>query len=391
MRILIADEGREFRQVLAGMVRTRWPAAQIEEWDPRQRGSPLGELARGNYAAALLGWRPADEDFSTWMAELRQRGQAPALVLIAERASEQQLGAALAAGAAACMRRSELNLGRLVHALQKALPQAAARSEAPSIDGYHILGIIARGGMARVYLAERARDGLRLVLKVLDPALRADGRYLQRLIRECRLIASIHNEHVARIYDQGFAGDYPYIAMEYLPGGSLATRMHEGLSSRDALRITSQIARALDVVHSHGIVHRDLKPQNILFRDNGLPALVDFGLAKDLTADMTLTRHGELLATPRYMSPEQCLGQPVDHRSDLYSLGVIFYEMLSGQRIFEDRARSPAQMVYMHVQGEVPRLPARLAGYQPVLDRLLAKRPEDRFQSARELFAKIAI
>ncbi|MDA8110333.1 MAG: serine/threonine-protein kinase, partial [Betaproteobacteria bacterium] len=192
-------------------------------------------------------------------------------------------------------------------------------------------------------------------------------------------------------YDQDFTGEHPYIAMEFLSGGSLATRMHEGLTSREALRIASQIAKALDAVHSQGIVHRDLKPQNILFRENGMPAIVDFGLAKSLVADVALTRHGQLLATPRYASPEQCLGKPADHRSDLYSLGVIFYEMLSGHRIFEGQARGAAEIVYLHVHGEAPRLPARLAGYQPILDRLLAKDPADRFPSARELFARIAV
>ncbi|HVC12661.1 MAG TPA: hypothetical protein VNE59_13545, partial [Burkholderiales bacterium] len=106
---------------------------------------------------------------------------------------------------------------------------------------------------------------------------------------------------------------------------------------------------------------------------------------------VTLTRHGQLLATPRYASPEQCLGRPADHRSDLYSLGVIFYEMLSGRHVFQDQAHGPAEIVYMHVHGDIPQLPARLAGYQPILNRLLAKNPEVRFQSARELFAKIAI
>ncbi|MGH8766364.1 MAG: serine/threonine-protein kinase, partial [Burkholderiales bacterium] len=136
-------------------------------------------------------------------------------------------------------------------------------------------------------------------------------------------------------------------------------------------------------------VHRDLKPQNIMFRESGRPVLVDFGLAKDLGSDTSLTRHGEVMATPRYMSPEQCLGQQADARSDLYSLGVIFYEMLTGQKLFG--SEGPANLVYMHVHGDVPRLPVRLAGYQPIVDRLLAKKPADRYRSARELFATIAI
>ena len=120
------------------------------------------------------------------------------------------------------------------------------------------------------------------MLKVLDPALRRDATFLQRFVREYKLIAAIENEHVAHIFDQGFSGDQPYIAMEYLSGGTLAARMQEGMSSLAALRLTSRIAKALDAIHARGIVHRDLKPQNIMFRQNGRPVIVDFGLAKDL-------------------------------------------------------------------------------------------------------------
>ena len=262
-------------------------------------------------------------------------------------------------------------------------------TEAEIVPGYSVVHAIGQGGQAKVYLAEREHDGLRLALKVLDRRLRQDAVFLERFVREYKMLAAIENEHVARIYDQGFAGDYPYIAMEYLPSGTLAARIHEGFSSRAALRTASQIARALDAIHSYGIVHRDLKPANILFRPNGRPVIVDFGLAKDLATISNLTVAGQLLATPRYMSPEQCLGHPVDARSDLYSLGAIFYEMLTGHKIFE--SGNLADLVTLHLTAPVPQLPPRLAGYQPVLERLLAKQPEDRFQSARELFALIAI
>ena len=266
------------------------------------------------------------------------------------------------------------------------------RSPAPAtelVPGYTVVSMIGQGGQAKVYLAERSHDGLRVALKVLDRQLRQNPVFLERFVREYKLIASLEFEHVARIYDQGFSGDYPYIAMEFLPAGTLAARIHEGLSSRLALRIASQIARALDAIHGRGIVHRDLKPANILFRADGRPVIVDFGLAKDLTSLSNLTLTGQVLATPRYMSPEQCRGDPVDARSDLYSLGAVFYEMLTGRKIFE--SENPARLAALHMSGPIPKLPQRLAGYQPILERLLAKRPEDRFQSARELFALIAI
>ncbi|HWM42544.1 MAG TPA: serine/threonine-protein kinase [Burkholderiales bacterium] len=257
-----------------------------------------------------------------------------------------------------------------------------------SVPGYNVVHIIGQGGQAQVFLAEREHDGLRVALKVLNRALRNDPVFLERFVREYKLVASLDSAFVARIYDQGFTGDYPYIAMEFLPSGTLAARIREGLTTRAALRLASQIAQALDAIHSRGIVHRDLKPANILFRADGRPVLVDFGLARDMTVSSTLTVAGhQFIATPRYMSPEQCLGRPVDARSDLYSLGAVLYEMITGTKIY-DGANS-AEVIAMHVNAPPPRLAELLAVHQPLLDRLLAKDPEDRFQSATEVLAEI--
>ncbi|HEX7249946.1 MAG TPA: serine/threonine-protein kinase [Burkholderiales bacterium] len=267
------------------------------------------------------------------------------------------------------------------------MPSASGPEQ--NVPGYTVLHMIGQGGQAKVYLAERERDGLRVAVKVLDRAMKDDPVFLERFMREYKLIAAIDNEHVARVYDQGLTGEHPYIALEFLPSGTLASRIREGLSSRASLRIASQIAFALDAIHAKGIVHRDLKPANILFRPNGRPAIADFGLAKNLAWNSQLTQAGQLLATPRYMSPEQCLGRSVDARSDIYSLGAVFYEMLTGHKLYE--SENVANLVHAHLHQPVPRLPERLAGYQPVLDRMLAKDPDRRFQSAREVFTLIAI
>ena len=253
----------------------------------------------------------------------------------------------------------------------------------PSIPGYRVLNPIGQGGQAMVYLAERSADGLSVALKVLDRGARQDRVYLERLKREYRVLAAIDNAYVAKIHDQDFSGELAYIAMEFVPAGTLAGRIRDGIAVGDALRLVGQIAHGLEAIHAAGVVHRDLKPANILFRADGRPVIVDFGLAKDLSAKSTLTAAGQLLTTPRYMSPGQCLSLPVDGRSDLYSLGAILYEMLTGSRMYE--SADAARVVEMHVHAPVPRLPAQLADHQALLDGLLAKKPEHRFQSAHAL------
>jgi serine/threonine-protein kinase PpkA len=265
---------------------------------------------------------------------------------------------------------------------------AIAKDSKELAPGFRTLHLVGQGGQAQVYLAERVKDGKQLALKVLDRALRKDPVFLERFVREHKLLASLEHENIARIFDQGFSGDHPYIAMEFLPGGTLASRIREGIASRDALSIISQIARALEAIHARGIVHRDLKPANILFRSNGQPVIVDFGLARDLGINSTLTIAGQVLATPRYMSPEQCMGRSADHRSDLYAVGAVFYEMLTGTKLFG--SVTPADLIRMHVSDPIPRLDASLAGFQPILDRLLAKDPADRYQSALELHGAVA-
>jgi FixJ family two-component response regulator/predicted Ser/Thr protein kinase len=413
MRFLLVDDSREFRSAVAGMLRARWPSATIEERAPGEQGMPEPSLPPGGHATVLLYVEPGFDDRLKWMTDVLRGPDAPPVILLTETGGEALAVAGMKAGAADFLRKADLTGERLVRAIEDAVREQEARraEQTPHlqrtmpidarevgeplqggerhIPGYRSLRKIGEGGMSQVFLAEREQDGLQLVLKVLESKLRSDETFFRRFVQEYKLIAGLQNEYVAHIYDQGFAGQHPYIAMEYLPGGTLATRIHEGMTSITALRVVSQIARALDAIHERGVIHRDLKPPNILFRANGRPVLVDFGLAKDLAANLTLTRHGEVIATPRYMSPEQCLGKPAARRSDLYRLGVIFDEMLTGRRLYE--AEGPAGLVYQHVHGPVPRLPTRLAGYQSILNRMLAKAPEERFQSARELFAMIAI
>ncbi len=390
MHFLIVDESHEARESLAAMLRAQWQDAIIEPWNPHALGNPLAALDAARYAAVLIDPRTAHGEGYGWAEAIRRQSDAPPVVLVSEPAGETLVRLVEDALRARAALQGESPFSRTMPLAEFRAQARPARSltEHP-VEGYRILGRIGQGGSAEVFLAEREHDQQRVALKVLDEHLRDDVVFMKRFVREYQILADIRNDYVARIYDQGFAGERPYIAMEYLAGGHLGAKIREGMPSLRALRIAAGIARALDAIHAHGIVHRDLKPANILLREDGRPVLVDFGLARNLKVDSSLTQLGGLVATPRYMSPEQCLDRPVDARSDLYSLGVIFYEMLTGSKLFE--GASPGEILSLHVNGERPKLPARLVGYQKVLDRLLATRPADRFQTARELFANISV
>jgi serine/threonine protein kinase len=257
------------------------------------------------------------------------------------------------------------------------------------VSRYRIVSKLGGGGMGVVYDAEDTELGRHVALKFLPEEASASGLAIERFKREAWAASALNHPHICTVHDIGMHEGRPYLVMERLEGRTLKHAI-EGrpLPISKVLALGAQIADALDAAHHAGIVHRDLKPANILFRADGRPVLVDFGLARDLTVQSTLTVAGhQFIATPRYMSPEQCLGRPVDARSDLYSLGAVLYEMMTGSKIY-DGANS-AEVIAMHVNAPPPKLAELLEMHQPLLDRLLAKKPEDRFQSAAEVLAEI--
>jgi eukaryotic-like serine/threonine-protein kinase len=208
-----------------------------------------------------------------------------------------------------------------------------------------------------------------------------------RFLREYELVAHLRHPNIARIYDIGAADEHVFLAMEYFPGGDLRSRMREPLPWRVALGYLRQLAAALGALHDVGVLHRDVKPGNVLLREDGSAAFIDFGLARQLGLASDITGEGAIFGTPHYMSPEQGHGQPLDERSDLYSLGVVLYEMLTGDKPYV--AETPLAVIYHHANAPLPRLPAQLAHLQPLLDALLAKRPADRPSSAAEIVARV--
>ncbi|MEA3640546.1 MAG: SUMF1/EgtB/PvdO family nonheme iron enzyme [Lamprobacter sp.] len=258
------------------------------------------------------------------------------------------------------------------------------------IPGYTIIRELGRGGMATVYLAKQERLGRKVALKVMQPLPNTGDDFTARFIKEGRIIAQLQHPKIVTIYDFDIVDGYHYFSMEHLPNGTLSDAILKGMSPERAVEITCGIAEALAVAHDHGVIHRDIKPQNVLFRADGTPVLTDFGIARaaGAGADMTqVTNFGMIIGSPRYMSPEQSQSKPVDARSDLYSLGVAFYEMLTKELPYQ--ANDVVSLAMKHCSAPIPVLEGSLKRYQPILEKLLAKRPEERFGSAQELISAL--
>ena len=256
----------------------------------------------------------------------------------------------------------------------------------PVIPGYAIAKKIGESEKAVVYLAASAALGKDVALKVSRNS-REGNAERQMLAREYKAILAIRDPAVVTIHDYGIDNGLEYLAMEYFPRGDLKARMYFGVTEAETLRYVEQIAAALRVVHGAGLLHRDLKPPNVMLRDNDDVAPIDFGLARTLDGSHS-TRTGVLRGSPYYMSPEQALGEELDARSDLYSLGVIYQEMLTGKKPFT--GGSAIEVLQQHVNSPPPRLPLSLSRHVPLLARLLAKRREERFNTADEVIAAAA-
>jgi eukaryotic-like serine/threonine-protein kinase len=333
-----------------------------------------------------------------WLQRLKSRPDCPKILFLTGAGNETIAVRAMKAGADDYQRKQELTREKLLAALheltagakEKTLsPELAARMEGHSlgakirIPGIKVLRLIGEGGMARVYLASREGDDDPLVVKILRREILVNKTALGRFMEEYAMVERIQSRHVARIYGHGNSEEHAYLVMEFFEGGDLHKRLTgKAMEPGEALRIFRELMFALGDIHEKGILHRDLKPQNLMFRQDGTLAILDFGIAKDIAA-VDRTHQGEVLGTPRYMSPEQVQGRALDLRTDIYSAGVLLYQMLSGRHLFD--GDTAMEVAMQHLNTPPPALPAHLERYQRLLDKLLEKDRDARFRNADEV------
>lgn len=255
------------------------------------------------------------------------------------------------------------------------------------LPGFDIERELGEGAMATVYLATQRSLQRKVALKVMAAALAADPSFAERFLREGRTLARLSHPNTVTIHDIGNVGSCYYMAMEYLPNGTLKERIQQGLDPELGLVYVRQVAAALGYAHSQGLVHRDVKPANILFRADGTAVLSDFGIAKSIEDNTQFTQVGFAVGTPSYMSPEQARGQEIDGRADLYALGVVLYEILTGKLPYN--GKDSLSTALAHLTEPLPELPIEQGRYQDILRQLLAKDPAERFPTAGALIAAL--
>lgn len=403
MRVLIIDDDEDLRNLLAHYIRQEWSQAVVEEFDPLVREMPDENFPFGDYDLIILDYMLGRGDGLEWLQAFKKRSDCPPVLFLTGAGNEIIAVRAMKAGASDYQRKQELTRERLITSIrdltqdtsEKTLsPELAARMEGHMlgervrIPGFRILRLIGEGGMSRVYLASRDRDDEPLVVKILRSEATADKNALARFMEEYALVERIKSRHVARIFGHGVSEGHAYLVMEFFDGGDLNKRLGARASSpNEALRIFRELMFALGDIHECGILHRDLKPQNLMFRADGSLAIVDFGIAKHVDA-IDRTGHGEIVGTPRYMSPEQVRGMALDLRTDIYSSGVLLFQMLSGKHLFD--GETAVEVALQHLNKPPPALDERLSRYQRLLDKLLEKDRDARFRNADEVIGFLA-
>jgi len=373
------------------------PEAKVEHYDPAEKGRPAADFGLAAFDLVFLDYRLGQEDGLEWLREFKSKPGCPPTVMITGQGNEAVAVRAMKLGAADYLVKQRISgevIARVVHEAMEARKEQAGSTvhlDPPPVDedrpdaelrieGYRVIREIGEGAASHVHLIVPEAGGEPIVAKVLLEELIQNQDTLARFLKEFQIVGRIRSPYVAKIFKYGFSDSSAYILMEYLPGGDVrdyfASRM---VDQGRIMAIFRQVLMALGDIHAAGVVHRDLKPHNIMFRNDGSVALVDFGIAKILDEAGT-TQQGTLLGTPMYMSPEVITGGVVNARSDLYSAGIMLYQMLAKKAPFQ--GSSALEILQQHVSAAVPPLPRSQDDFQELIDALLAKDPDARPPSA---------
>jgi hypothetical protein len=402
MRLLVAALRADQRMLVRKHLEIEWPDVGIVEHSLGKHSEFEPQFAAAGFDAVIVVSAPPSADCERVAAKWRARAEFAPIVLVkledapqtpppavhglirlyGRKIDREQLVRAIVTSS---------RQHRHALALLRGNPDYEQRYRFGSIliRGHRCLRQLGGGGMCKIYLAESERAGNLVVLKVFSQVPDVTERIagFDRFLREYEIVAGLDHRNIVRIYDLGVGDDHAYIAMEHFPAGDLRQRMKRPMSAAIALEFLGQIASALHAIHSVGVLHRDLKPANVMLRSDGTLCLIDFGLAK-ANFDDELTGAREIFGTPYYMSPEQGHAENIDARSDIYSLGVMFYEMLMGYKPFN--GSNAMEVIYKHKRAELPEIAPKFACYEDLLRRMLAKSPADRFQSATELLQAVS-
>ncbi len=399
---LVVHDDLELRLRLAGLVR-RASGSLDADAITRSALENLSTEQLRSYAAVMLVLefmqRGSEGDPLAALVRLRARAPTMPIFVFARQGDERCAARAMKAGAADYWPIHAVDVNELAAALSPLIevsveltPSASKpapgviddASSYPDVAGYRLLKKIAHSSSASVYLARNSDLAQLVALKVqtIQGLAGVSEEDRQRFARECEILSSLNHRSIADVIDYGITPDYLYLALEYFPCGSMRERLKNPVSERDALNYARQIASALQVVHAAGIVHRDLKPSNLMLTTDNRVVLIDFGSARAQLVGLELSRSDMMTGTPYYVCPEQIEGHDPDQRGDLYSLGIILYEMLAGRLPF--LGNNLTEIFQGHRERPVPVLPAAQSRYQPLINRLLAKSPDERFASASQ-------
>ncbi|MDA0822914.1 MAG: serine/threonine-protein kinase [Proteobacteria bacterium] len=405
MNVLIIDTSKRSAQIMRKFLAKGIPDVGVTEYDPDQQGALPHALDWSSYDVVMF-----SGDFGSsgsgleWLETCSRLANFPAAILIIAKTDTQITSKALKIGAYDVLIKRDLSAESLCEVVQAAAVSernkpadgnddqygatdaqmvARARQDTGDGQGYKFKRLIGQGAMSRVYLGERLADQLTVVVKIMDGSLSGENESVKRFVQEAALAQAIDSPHVVKIFEQGFTDQYGFMAMEFFPRGDLKHRIETGITRQQAYRYMREIAMGLAAVHKVGIIHRDLKPANIMFRSDDQLAIADFGISRRTDSTTELTQVGSIMGTPYYMSPEQIRAESLDQRADLYSAGIILYEMLTGRKPFE--ADSLAGIAMKHLQSHPDPLPTKLRGFEPVFRRLIEKNRNDRYPNADEL------